>query len=308
MRSFHAWVAALVQATGGKLVSFDGKSLRLSFAHGWDTSGMAHLVSAFVGANRLVLGQLALHRGAATDEQRRDNEIAVLPKLLELLDLKGATVSIDAIGCQRGIAQRILDQGADYVLQVKDNQKTLHAKVKLRMDEAILETLEAMQGTNPISAMRGDCFEQTDGDHGRVEIRRAWVTDEVHHLRLPEPWPGLASVACVERVRDVDGKDGKVSIERHYYIASLQGCDAGAMAEAVRGHWGIENQLHWHLDVTFHEDACRIRKDHGAEIFSRLRRIALNQLQRETSLPCGIATELLKAGWDPDYLIEVLTA
>jgi predicted transposase YbfD/YdcC len=323
-RCFMEWVAALARRCGGesgkpddggglKLVSLDGKSIRGSFQHAWDKSGMAHLVSAFVGTNRLVLGQLAVDRpggAGADDEQRRGNEITALPKLLGLLDLQGAAVTIDAIGCQRVLAEQIVDQGAEYVLCAKENQPTLHGKVKRLMDEAVLEGVKGASGTRGagVGAVRGDYFEEVDGDHGRVETRRVWVTDEVNWLgeELLGQWPGLASVACVERVREVLGPKVQVQTERHYYISSLRGCDATRMAGAVRGHWGIENRLHWHLDVSFGEDACRVRKGHGAENLSRLRRIALNLLQQETSCKRGIAIKRLRAGWDHAYLLKVL--
>jgi predicted transposase YbfD/YdcC len=299
------WVASLAQdcngnengngngnGNGGKLVSFDGKSIRRSFEHAWDQSGMAQLVSAFVGANRLVLGQVAL---AARDGQAAgDNQITALPRLLDLLDLRGATVSVDAIGCQRSIAAKVQEKKADYVLCVKENQPTLHAKLKALLDEAILD-----------GGMNLSSFQEVDGDHGRIETRRVWATDQAQHLKLTEAWPGLASIACVRRVREVIG--GDTSDERHYYISSIPGGDAARLAEAIRGHWGIENQLHWHLDVSFGEDACRVRKGHGAENFSRLRRIALNLLQRETTNPRGVKIKRLRAGWDHDYLLRVLT-
>jgi predicted transposase YbfD/YdcC len=290
---FGTWAASLAQdGNGGKLVSFDGKSIRRSFEHAWDQSGMAHLVSAFVGANRLVLGQVALVGGDG--QAVGDNEITALPRLLNLLDLRGATVSIDAIGCQRSVASKVLEKKADYVLCVKENQPTLHAKIKALLDEAILD-----------GGMNLSSFQEVDGDHGRIETRRVWATDQVQHLRLPEPWPGLASIACVRRVREVIG--GESSDERHYYISSITGGDAARLAEAIRGHWGIENKLHWHLDVSFGEDACRVRKGHGAENFSRLRRIALNLLQRETTNKRGVKIKRLRAGWDHDYLLRVLT-
>jgi len=219
----------------------------------------------------------------------------VLPRLLDLLDLRGATPSIDAIGCQRSLAAKVLEKGADYVLCVKENQPTLHAKLKALLDEAVLD-----------GGMNLSCFQEVDGDHGRIETRRVWASDQVvRHLRLPEPWPGLASVACVRRVREVAG--GESSDERSYYISSLGGADAAGMAQAIRGHWGIENQLHWHLDVSFGEDACRVRKGHGAENFSRLRRVALNLLQRESTNTRGIKIKRLRAAWDHDYLLRVLT-
>jgi len=289
---FMRWTQALSEQSGNVLINLDGKSLRKSFAHAWDPSGMVHLVSAFVGVNRLVLGQVATDPGG---DEPRGNEITAIDKLLDLLDISGATVSIDAIGCQRDIARKIVDKGGHYVLCVKDNQPTLHETVKRLLDEAIAD------GQMPLGR-----FEQTDGDHGRIEIRRVWCTSEVEHLKLPEPWPYLRSIACVERVRDLGGN--QVSTERHYYIASLLDPGAQAFAEAIRGHWSIENQLHWHLDVSFGEDDCRVRSGHAAENLSRIRRIALNQLQRETTLKGGIKTKRLKAGWDHSYLLKVLSA
>jgi predicted transposase YbfD/YdcC len=292
-RCFTSWTATLAESSDGTLVSLDGKSIRRSFAHAWDASGMAHLVSAFAGHNRLVLGQLALDPGG--DDGLRGNEITTLEKLLNLLDFQGATVSIDAIGCQRAIAQTIVDKPADYVLCVKENQPTLHGQIKRLLDEAIIDGQLAL-----------DFFQEVDGEHGRIETRRVWASDQVQHVALREPWPGLASIACVERVREVIG--GTNSTERSYYISSISRPDAARLADAIRGHWGIENQLHWHLDVSFGEDACRIRSGHAAENFSRLRRLALNQLQRERSLKGGIKTKRLKSGWDHDYLLKVLSA
>lgn len=297
-RCFRNWASALARGSGGKLVSFDGKSLRQSFQHAWDKSGMAHLVSAFVGANRLVLGQLAVPQAGGDEDQRRGNEITVLPKLLELLDLKGATVTIDAVGCQRSLAQEVQAAQADYVLCVKENQPTLHRKVKALMDEAIL---------GEPRGKRGSYFKEVDGDHGRIETRQVWVEDQIQWLGKPllAQWPGLSSIACVERQREQIGKE--IQIERHYYISSICGRDAAKMAAAIRGHWGIENRLHWHLDVSFREDACRVRKDHAPENFSRLRRIALNLLQNEKSNKRGIKIKRRRAGWDADYLLKVLT-
>jgi len=288
-RCFAGWTKALGGSSRGKLVAIDGKSLRRSFAHAWDKSGMAHLVSAFVSDNRLVLGQLAVDAKA--------NEIVAIPRLLALLDPTGATVSIDAIGCQKGIARSILDAGANYVLAVKENQKTLHAQVKKLLDEAILEKFHGMAHA---------AFEGTDGDHGRVETRRAWCTGEVQWVKCGGQWPGLASVGVVECVREVIG--GPTSTERRYYISSLDGTDAEAFAAAVRGHWGVENPLHWSLDVTFGEDDSRVRKGHAAQNLSRLRRIALNQLQRDKTLKAGIQTKRQRAGWDHAYLLKVLAS
>lgn len=288
-RCFTAWTAALARVGGERLVSIDGKAIRRSFLHAWDKSGMAHLVSAFASANRLVFGQLAV--------ADKSNEIKAIPKLLALLDLRGATVTIDALGCQKNIAEQIVQGGGDYVLAVKDNQPQLHQKVRGLLDEAILDDFHGMAH---------DYHEETDAGHGRIETRRVWCTREVQWLgELRREWPGLGLLMVVEARREVRGQ---VSTERRYYIGSRAAATAAQSADAIRGHWGIENRLHWSLDVSFAEDDSRIRTGHGAENFSRLRRIALNRLQQDTTKKVGIKTKRLVAGWDHDYLLNLLGA
>ena len=284
-RCFVAWMAALADRPDQRIVAVDGKTLRRSFDRASKQSAV-HMVSAFSSANRLVLGQIAT--------QAKSNEITAIPKLLELLDLHGAIVTIDAMGCQKEIARTIVQQGGDYVLAVKDNQPALHKQVAGLMDEGIRESF---------AWMRHDGCMETEGDHGRIETRRVWTTPDVQWLKGTSQWPGLRSLAVVESTREVQGP---ASQERRYYISSLDGTDAQATAAAIRGHWGIENQLHWSLDVSFREDDCRIRKGHGAENFSRLRRIALNLLKQEKSVKIGVKGKRLKAGWNHDYLLRVL--
>ena len=254
-RCFLAWMAAVVELSGGRLVSIDGKAIRRSFEHGWDKSGMSHLLSAFVsqGDNRLVFSQLAV--------EDKENEIVAIPRLLELLDLRGAVVSIDAIGCQRQIAATIIEAGADYVLPVKDNQPALHAKVQVLMNDLVLDH------DKKVAATRVGYFQQSEQGHGRLESRRVWVSDDISWLgeELLNLWPGLSSIALVERTRqDLGDLGGKTSVERCYYILSLKGTDASAVAGYVRGHWSVENNLHWQLDVSFREDHNRIRKNNAA--------------------------------------------
>jgi predicted transposase YbfD/YdcC len=282
---FTAWMSSV--AAGGKLIAIDGKSIRRSFEHAWDKSGMAHLVSAFVAANKMVFAQVAV--------ADKENEIVAIPRLLELLDLKGSVVTIDAMGCQRDIAAQITASGGDYVLALKDNQPVLNQKVRALMDEARLDSFKGMcHGVT----------QGTDGGHGRIESRRVWVTDEVHWIKLDEPWPGLASLVMVESTRQAEGK---TVVQRRYYISSIKGTDAAAMAQRIRGHWSVENNLHWQLDVSFREDERRIRKGYGAENFSRLCRIALNRLKSDKTAKVGIKTKRLKAGWDDYYLFKLLT-
>jgi predicted transposase YbfD/YdcC len=287
-KCFLEWISALVDLSGGKLVAIDGKSLRRSFEHGWDKSGMTHMVSAFVQANSLVFSQVK------TDGKGR--ELEGIEKLLDLLDLTGAVVTIDALGCQKDIAARIIQAKADYVLQVKDNQPTLHAQLQTLFTEARLEQLEGWHA---------DTYETLDGDHGRIETRKITVLWDVEHLgALAKQWPGLKSVALVERTREVNGK---ISTEKHYYISSLDGRrTARQFLGYVRGHWAVENNGHWQLDVSFNEDQRRIRKDHGAENFSRLCRIALNLLKNEKTLKAGIAIRRQNCGWDNQYLLKVV--
>ena len=286
---FQRWVQHL-RASGQKLVAIDGKSLRRSFEHAWDASGMVHLVSAFAAENKLVLGQIA--------SEGKGQELAAMKKLIALLTLDETTVvTIDAAGCQKELAQRIVDKDADYVLAVKENQPTLYRRVKNLLDEAALEQFRGL---------RHQFFETTDGDHGRIETRRIWVSDQLEHLgEMADVWPGLGSIAMVECVREVAGKPA--STERRYFISSLSGTNAKRMAELVRGHWSIENSLHWQLDVSFGEDLRRIRKDYAAENFSRLCRIAINLLKQEKSAKVGIKGKRLKAGWDEAYLLRLLT-
>lgn len=289
-RCFMSWTAALADSSGGKLVAIDGKKIRRSFAHAWDHSTATHLVSAFVHENATVLGQLSV--------DCRENEIVAIPRLLELLDLAGATVTIDAMGCQCEIAGNIVENGGDYVLAVKENQPTLHDALRRNLDEMILENF---------AGVRHGFVETVDGDHGRIETRRVWVTDQLDDWLKAEQrqrWAGLKSVAVVETTREVPLKP--TSIERRYFICSLAGTDAERMAQIIRGHWSVENRLHWVLDVSFAEDQSRQRKDHSAENFSRLRRIALNLLRRETTKKRGIKGKRLNAAWDHDYLLKLL--
>jgi len=297
---FQKWTAALVQNAGELFMSVDGKTLRRSFKKSWSKTPI-HLVSAFVSKNQVVLGQLA------TD--CKSNEITAIPKLLAMLELAGFTVTIDAMGCQREIAAQIIRQKGHYILSVKENQPTLYEKVKNLLDEALLDKFQGM---------RHGHFEETNGGHDRLETRRVWVTDEVHWLgkELLELWPGLSSVAVVESVRqDLGDLTGKVSTERRYFISSHAGNDATRMAAGIRSHWGVENGLHWCLDVGMREDESRIRVEHGAENFSRLRRIALNKLKRwdakkanGKSLKLGIRLKQQACGWSRKFLIEALLA
>jgi predicted transposase YbfD/YdcC len=284
-----AWTREVHENSGGQVIAVDGKALRRSFAHAWSKTPI-HMVSAYASANHLILGQLKV--------DSKENEIVAIPRLLAMLHLKRSTVTIDAIGCQKEIAGQIIQAQGDYLLAVKDNQPSLHASVKKFMDEAILEDLQGVGG---------DYHEQTEGDHGRIETRRVWVCSDVHWLKMADQWPGLNQMVAVESRREVGGK---TSLERRYYIASHRKLDARWTAQAIRSHWGIENRVHWVLDMVFQEDQSRIRAGHGAENFSRLRRMVLNKL-RAFEDPSGRKPSLRmkrkKCGWSFPYFLRVLT-
>jgi predicted transposase YbfD/YdcC len=300
-RCFLAWMSALVELSGGRLIAVDGKSIRRSFEHAWDKSGMVHMVSAMLsqGDNRIVFGQVAV--------EDKSNEITAIPKLLDLMDLRGAVVTIDAMGTQREIAKTIIDGKGDYILPVKENQPVLHQKVKALMDDAAL---------GPIKGVKIGHFEQSGEDHGRIEKRELWMVNDTHWLGedLLKLWPGLAggSLALMQRTRqNLGDPTGAITTERHYYISSLKGAGNAAaqkMAQCIRGHWAVENNLHWQLDISFNEDQRRIRKGAGAENFSRLCRAALNLLKQDKSVKAGIKAKRLLAGWDHDYLLRLMDA
>jgi len=283
---FRKWIRALASHSQGRLIAIDGKTMRRSLdaANG---QAAIHLVSAWSQANRLVLGQLA------TDA--KSNEITAIPELLKLLDVDGAVVTIDAMGCQKKIAAQIVDQGGDYVLQLKGNQGGLHEETVLLFEEGLRDDGRGIASTTTAT---------TNGGHGRIEERRIWVTPEIEWFAERGQWKGLRSLARVEARRTVNGVTSR---EFRYYLSSLDGKDPERMLDLVRGHWGVENSLHWSLDVSFREDDCRIRQGHAAENFSRLNRIALNLLKAETQQKVGIKTKRLCAGWDHTYLLKVLT-
>jgi predicted transposase YbfD/YdcC len=279
---FANWMRSIFQLTDNEVVAIDGKCLRRSYDR---KSGKAaiHMVSAWAHNNRLVLGQVK------TDA--KSNEITAIPELLKLLDIKGCIVTIDAMGCQRKIASEIINRDGDYVLALKGNQAHLHQAVKTYFE------------STDFDITTHDFYETIDGDHGRIETRRYWTVDNIEWLENKENWPGLTSIGMVERIREV--KD-KITTEISFYITSLKS-DAKRFGHAVRAHWGIENSLHWSLDVTFNEDHARICQGEGAENVAVLRHIALSLLKQEKSQKVGIANKRLKAATDEDYLFTILS-
>ena len=281
---FIKWMAAVEVATDGRIVAIDGKTLRHSYDKKKRKSAI-HMVSAFAAENGVVLGQ------KKTEE--KSNEITAIPALLDLLDVKGCIVTIDAMGCQEKIVEKIINKEADYVLAVKDNQKQLH--------EEIADFFETAR-KYAFHAVRYDYFEETHKGHGRVEVRRYWISNMLDTISNPGRWASLCSIGMVESERYIDGK---TTVEIRYFITSLV-ADARVFANAVRKHWSIENQLHWVLDVSFREDDSRIRRDNAPEIFGVFRHVAINALRNEKTCKKGIKAKRYKATLQPDYAQIVL--
>lgn len=282
--SFLVWVRELSRLTEGEIVAIDGKQAR--GARSEDGKEGLRMVSAWACEQRLVLGQLK------TGE--KSNEITAIPLLLELLELRGCIVTIDAMGCQTEIASRIITQEADYVLSLKGNQGQLH--------EEVAEYFAWAESLN-FKDVEYDYCRTLEKDHGRIEERRCWVTEDTDWFTEKAEWAGLRSFIMVEAEREVLGQ--AVTVERRYFISSLP-ADAKQALRAVRGHWQVENSLHWVLDVAFREDACRTRTGHAPENLATLRHIAVNLLKQERSCKLGIKSKRLKAGWDEGYMLKVL--
>ena len=283
---FIRWMTAVCEVISGQVIAIDGKVLRRSHDKGIDKAAI-DMVSAWATANRLVLGQVKV------DE--KSNEITAIPQLLEALEVSGCIVTIDAMGCQTEIAAKIIDREAEYVLGLKGNQGNLYEDV-----ERLFADLEDSQ----YKAYAFDYDKTVNKDHGRIEIRACWTISDsevLQHLRGFANWKNLVTVSRIRSERRIGEEQ---SCEDRYHIASLIGAEQ--MLKIVRSHWGIENELHWTLDLAFDEDRCRVRKDHGPENFVLLRHIALNLLKQEKTSKRGIKGKRLLAGWKQDYLLKVL--
>ena len=283
-RCLLSWIQALHEVTGGQVIAIDGKTLRGSFDKASSKSAI-HMISAWASANSISLGQVV------ADE--KSNEITAIPKLLEMLHLKGATVTIDAIGCQTDIARRIIDGGGHYVLNVKGNQGRLRDGI----EEFFAEFLDGNRPSVPVHQQHS-----TNSGHGRKEARWHYVCPVPRDLPDRQRWPGLKAIGMVisNTIRD-----GQECVDIRYYILSKK-LAVKKFAAIVKGHWAIENELHWQLDVTFREDHCRIRKGNADANFSTLRRTALTLLKNEKTAKLGVKNKRLSAGWDEDYLLQVL--
>lgn len=284
---FIAWTQSLCELTEGQVVALDGKKLRRSHDKQHDRDGI-WMVSAWAGENRMVLGQIKV------DE--KSNEITAIPQLLNVLNISGCVVTVDALGTQTAIAQQIIEAGADYILPVKDNQGTLYEDVDL-----LFEGFE----TDEYAEVVYDTAKQVAVGHDRREIRQCWVVQQPeyhHYLRRGQDWTKLTSLVKLLSIRQT-AKKTEVTIR--YFISSWD-ASAQAFLKSVREHWQIENGLHWVLDIAFREDESRIRKDHAPQNMAVLRHMALNLLKQETSVKVGIAAKRKMAGWDNDYLVKVL--
>ena len=287
-RCFLAWVSQIVEATGAKVIPIDGKSIKGSYDRNKKQSAL-HVVSAWASEHRLMLGQVKV--------ANKSNEITAIPALLELLDITGCIITIDAMGAQTEIARQIVTKGADYILCLKANHPTLYAQVKAWFETALGQGFAGIDHSYD---------HRVEAGHHRREHRQIWAVPVavIGNLYQQVQWLSLQTVVFVVRVRHLWNKTTR---EVQFYLSSLS-CDAVRLGRAIRAHWGIENQLHWVLDVTFNEDACRIRNGHSPENFSLLRRMTIGLLNQETSTKRSLKQKAKRAAMNNDYMLQVLSA
>lgn len=283
---FVQWIQAVDALTKGQIIAADGKALRRSHDRSLGKKAL-YMVSAWASDSGLVLAQ--------TKVDEKSNEITALPELLDMLKIEGCVVTVDAIHCQTETARTIIEKQADYVFPVKENQPRLLDSLQLLFDDP-----------KEMRWVACDHDRTVDKGHGRIEIRECWTTSDAEyldHINTLAEWKGLRSIAMVQAERRL-GEE--TTTTRRYFISSLES-DAEQLLHTVRSHWGIENKVHWVLDIAFREDDSRIRKGNGAENFAVLRHIALNLLRREKTVKRSLKGKRMKAGWDKDYLLKVLT-
>lgn len=287
-RCFQSWVEQLVEATGAQVIAIDGKTLKGSYDRNRKQSSL-HLVEAWASENRLLLGQVRV--------ETKSNEITAIPQLLELLDLSGCIITLDAMGTQHKIARQIVAKKADYVLCLKANHPTLWKQVNDVMTE---------MSTTGFEGFEHSYDSRVEGSHGRRENRQVWAIplSMLGPLHAIEQWAGLRTIVMVKRVRHLSNKTTK---EVMFYLTSLP-CDAVAIGRAIRTHWGIENSLHWVLDMTFGEDASRIRTGHAPQNMALLKRMAIGVLNQETSKKRSLRQKAKRASMNHRYMLEILAA
>ena len=286
-QGFLNWIKSINKMTSGEVIAIDGKTLRHSYDQGAEL-GAIHMVSAWATENRLVLGQVKV--------DKTSNEITAIPELLKVIEISGCIVTIDAMGCQREIVKLLGEENVDYVITLKKNQGQLYKNVEQLFKEAIRTDFRGILHS---------AYQTREEGHGRSEIRHYLMLTDINERIDPNhKWQKLKSVGLVESVRTVDGK---TTVETRYYISSLPN-NAELFGQSVRSHWGIENSLHWILDVALNEDDCRIRKENAPENFAVMRRLAVNLLGREKSNKRGVKNKQFLAAMDNDYLTKVLAA
>lgn len=281
MDALVEWTQAIREQIAREVVAIDGKSLRRS---GRTKESMVHVISAWATTNRLVLGQIRV------DE--KSNEITAVPHLLRTLELTGCIVTLDAMGAQKNIAREIHEADADYVLALKGNQGTAHQEVKSFLDDAINRNQTHL-----------DHWQDTDKGHGRIEIRKAWISSQLDWFADKDQWENLQSVGIIESTRQIGDQ---TATERRYFLSSLP-ADAKNFAQAVRSHWQIENCLHWVLDVSLNEDQSRVRTGYAAENLATTRKFALNLIRKDCShRKKSVKARQKSAAWSEDYLLTLL--
>lgn len=278
------WITQLHKITDGQVIAIDGKTLRRSYDTATGKAAI-HMVSAWATANHISLGQTVV--------DAKSNEITAIPKLLEMIDVSGGLVTIDAMGCQTEIAAKIVSEGADYCLAVKGNQPTLHKGIKAFFLDHLEDDFARIKVFEHYTKETG---------HGRIDDRSYYLCEVPSDLPDAGRWKDLRAIGV--SINNTQRRKGDEIAVRYYILNKV--VDAEWFAGAVRDHWGIENSCHWQLDVTFGEDQCRIRKGHGDENFSTLRRTALGLLKQEKTAKCGIKNKRLNAGWDDDYMEKVV--
>lgn len=289
LECFVQWVQGICPALQNEIVAIDGKALRHALNEG---QAIPYIVSAWATNNGLALGQVKV--------KDKSNEITAIPELLRALELKGCIVTLDAMGCQKDIATKIIEKQADYVLALKGNHATIHEEVKELFDAAVSPCAIQCADADALGAM--DFFQTIEKNHGRIETRRYWHSTDIEWFADKPLWKGLRSFGMVESIRRVKGRS---SIERRYYLCSLP-LGAEQFAKAARGHWSVENPLHWSLDVTFGEDNSRARTKCAAQNVATLRRMALNLIKKTPAKKCSARQRRILAALDGQYLKQLL--